>query len=111
MDWVLNDPRQYSTNSILLEGEYRGDTITDALILFASPDTITGVTTLAIAHAKLALPVTALIAVVVATVVMGIVMVFVGGRGSHRRSGFPRDIATAIYGTNRHRYGSSVCAD
>src|SRR4029434_4933499 len=41
------------------------------LILFAaSPGTITGVITLAVAHAKLALPVTALVAVAVAVVVM-----------------------------------------
>ena len=46
------------------------------LILFAaSPGTITGVITLAAAHTKLMFPVTALVAVVVATVVMWLVIV------------------------------------
>src|SRR5215813_9571352 len=45
------------------------------LILFAaSPGTITGVITLAVVHTKLLLPVTALVAVAVATVVMWVVM-------------------------------------
>jgi small neutral amino acid transporter SnatA (MarC family) len=51
------------------------------LILFAaSPGTITGVITIAVAHAKLALPVTALVAVLVAAVVMWVVMVLVADR-------------------------------
>lgn len=57
------------------------------LILFAaSPGTITGVITLAVAHAKLALPVTALVAVAVAVAVMWVVMVLVA-RGRARASG------------------------
>jgi multiple antibiotic resistance protein len=48
------------------------------LILFAaSPGTITGVITVAVVHSKLALPVTTLIAVLVATVVMWVVMILV----------------------------------
>ena len=57
------------------------------LILFAaSPGTITGVITLAVAHAKLALPVTALVAVAVAVAVMWVVMVLVA-RGRARANG------------------------
>src|SRR6476469_4122607 len=57
------------------------------LILFAaSPGTITGVITLAVAHAKLALPVTALVAVAVAVAVMWVVMVLMV-RGGPRASG------------------------
>ena len=49
------------------------------LILFAaSPGTITGVITLAVVHTKLLLPVTALVAVAVATVVMWMLMVLMG---------------------------------
>ena len=55
------------------------------LILFAaSPGTITGVITLAVAHAKLALPVTALVAVAVAVAVMWVVMVLVAQAGLAR---------------------------
>lgn len=58
------------------------------LILFAaSPGTITGVITLAVAHAKLALPVTALVAVMIAVVVMWVVMVLVADGGSRARGG------------------------
>jgi multiple antibiotic resistance protein len=56
------------------------------VILFAaSPGTITGVLTLAVAHSKLALPITALVAVVVATVVLWGVMALVAHRGSPAR--------------------------
>ena len=69
------------------------------LILFAaSPGTITGVITLAVAHSKLALPVTALTAVVVATAVMWIVMVLVAHRGFRPRGGFLQDMATRFMG-------------
>src|SRR6476646_617900 len=46
------------------------------LIMFAaSPGTITGVITLAATHTKLMFPVTALVAVIVATAIMGLVIV------------------------------------
>lgn len=58
------------------------------LILFAaSPGTITGVITLAVAHAKLALPVTALVAVAVAAAVMWVTMVLVARGGPHASGG------------------------
>jgi len=66
-----------------------------AVILFAaSPGTITGVITLA----ELLLPVTALVAVAVATVVMWITMLLVGHEGDHRGDGFLRDTATRFMG-------------
>jgi multiple antibiotic resistance protein len=69
------------------------------LILFAaSPGTITGVITLAVAHAKLLLPVTALVAVAVAAVAMWIVMVLAAREGTHPRGGFLRDTATRFMG-------------
>jgi small neutral amino acid transporter SnatA (MarC family) len=69
------------------------------LILFAaSPGTITGVITLAVAHAKLRLPVTALVAVAVAAVAMWIVMVLAAREGTHARGGFLRDTATRFMG-------------
>ena len=69
------------------------------MILFAaSPGTITGVITLAVAHAKLALPVTALVAVVVAAVVMWLVMVLVAHGGSRASGGLLHDTATRFMG-------------
>jgi multiple antibiotic resistance protein len=69
------------------------------VILFAaSPGTITGVITLAVVHTKLLRPVTALVAVAVATVVMWIMMVLVGREGTHAGNGFLRDTATRFMG-------------
>jgi multiple antibiotic resistance protein len=71
------------------------------VILFAaSPGTITGVITLAVAHTTLALPVTALVAVVVATVVMWIAMVLVARGGSRSRGagGLLNDMVTRFMG-------------
>jgi multiple antibiotic resistance protein len=69
------------------------------VILFAaSPGTITGVITLAVAHAKLALPITALVAVVVAALVTWIVMVLVTRGGSRSRGGFLSQTAGQFMG-------------
>jgi multiple antibiotic resistance protein len=70
------------------------------LILFAaSPGTITGVITLAVVHTKLLLPVTALVAVAVATVAMWIVMLLVSREeGTRAGGGFLRDTATRFMG-------------
>jgi small neutral amino acid transporter SnatA (MarC family) len=69
-------------------------------ILFAaSPGTITGVITLAVVHTKLLLPVTALVAVAVATVAMWIVMLLVSREeGTRAGGGFLRDTATRFMG-------------
>jgi multiple antibiotic resistance protein len=64
----------------------------------ASSGTITGVITLAVAHAKLLLPVTALVAVAVASAVMWIVMVLMARGGSRAPGGFLRDKATQFMG-------------
>ncbi len=69
------------------------------LILFAaSPGTITGVITLAVVHTKLSLPVTALVAVAVATVVMWMVMLLVGREDNHAGGSFLHDTATRFMG-------------
>jgi multiple antibiotic resistance protein len=69
------------------------------VILFAaSPGTITGVITLAVAHAKLALPITALVAVVVAALVTWIVMVLVTRGGLRGSGGFLRQTAGQFMG-------------
>jgi multiple antibiotic resistance protein len=76
------------------------------LILFAaSPGTITGVITLAVAHAKLLLPVTVLVAVAVATLVMWVVMALTTRGGSRERGGDP------IHGIDRTCHGRAVRAD
>jgi len=70
------------------------------LILFAaSPGTMTGVITLAVAHGPLGFPVTALVAIAVAVLIMGIVLLLVARRGSPSNGGgFVRDTATRFMG-------------
>ena len=69
------------------------------LILFAaSPGTITGVITLAVAHAKLQLPVTVLVAVAVGAFGMWVVMVLLSRRGSRARGGLLHDTGTQFMG-------------
>ncbi len=70
------------------------------LILFAaSPGTMTGVITLAVAHSRLGFPVTALVAIVVAVLVMGIVLLLVARRGSPSNGGgFVRETVSRFMG-------------
>ncbi len=70
------------------------------LILFAaSPGTITGVITLAVAHSKLRVPVTALVAVGVATLAMWLALMLVVTTGSRAMGdSFVRDTVTRFMG-------------
>jgi multiple antibiotic resistance protein len=69
------------------------------VILFAaSPGTITGVITLAVAHSKTVLPVTALVAVAFATLLMWLVMAFAAGSGQRKSESFVRDTVTRFMG-------------
>jgi multiple antibiotic resistance protein len=70
------------------------------LILFAaSPGTITGVITLAVAHSGSDIPVTALTAVVVATIITWLVMVLLArGRGKPTGGGFVRSVVQSFMG-------------
>jgi multiple antibiotic resistance protein len=72
--------------------------LTPVILFAASPGTITGVITLAVAHAKLALPVTALVAVAIAALVTWIVMVFLTRGGSGPRSGSLRQTVAQFMG-------------
>jgi multiple antibiotic resistance protein len=80
------------------DGADENPSITPIVLFAASPGTITGVVTLAVAHTKTLLPVTALVAVAVATVVMWIVMVLVARRGTRASGGFWRDTTTRFMG-------------
>jgi len=80
------------------EGADEQRSITPVILFAASPGTITGVITLAVAHARLQLPVTALVAVAVATAVMWIVMMLMARRGTRAPGGFLRDTATRFMG-------------
>jgi multiple antibiotic resistance protein len=80
------------------EGAAETRSLTPLILFAASPGTITGVITLAVAHTKLALPVTALVAVVVAALVMWIVMVLAAYGGSGARGGLLHDTATRFMG-------------
>ena len=72
--------------------------LTPVILFAASPGTITGVITLAVAHSKLALPVAALVAIVVAAVAMWVAMVLVAHGGSRATGGLLHDTATRFMG-------------
>ena len=95
------------------DGAAEKRSLTPVILFAASPGTITGVITLAVAHAKLALPVTALVAVVVAVAVMWVVMAACGTRRVSRKwRGQPSARhGDTVYGIDRHRYGRAVRAD
>ena len=59
----------------------RKRSLTPLILFAASPGTITGVITLAVAHTKLALPVTALVAVAVAVAVTWVAMLVMARGG------------------------------
>ena len=82
------------------DGAAEKRSLTPMILFAASPGTVTGVITLAVVHTKLALPVTALVAVVVATVVVWIVMVLVAQGGSRARGagGLLHDMVTRFMG-------------
>jgi multiple antibiotic resistance protein len=82
----------------LKEGTNEKRSITPLIMFAASPGTITGVITLAVAHAKLLLPITALVAVAVAAVVMWIVMVLMARRETRAPGGLWRETATRFMG-------------
>jgi multiple antibiotic resistance protein len=70
------------------------------LILFAaSPGTITGVITLSVAHTRMTLPLTSLVAIAVATGITWLAMLLVAHFGRKRESGgFLRDTLTRFMG-------------
>lgn len=80
------------------DGRAETRSLTPVILFAASPGTITGVITLAAAHEKLALPVTALVAVAVAAAVLWIVMMLVTHGGSRPAGGLLRDTATRFMG-------------
>jgi multiple antibiotic resistance protein len=82
----------------LANGSKEKRSLSPVIMFAASPGTITGVITLAVAHAKLALPVAALVAVVVAAGVMWIVMVLVAHGGTRASGGLLHDTATRFMG-------------
>jgi multiple antibiotic resistance protein len=76
-----------------------GDRSLAPLILFAaSPGTITGVITLAVTHSRLELPITALVAVTLAALVLWIAMVLMARGGTRARGGLMRETVTRFMG-------------
>jgi multiple antibiotic resistance protein len=98
--WIGFSMMRASTAEAQSKGDGATETrsLTPVILFAASPGTITGVITLAVAHAKLEVPVTALVAVVVAALAMWIVMVLVTHGGSHRKASLVRDTATRFMG-------------
>ena len=77
----------------------QGKSLTPLILFAASPGTITGVITLSAAHTRLGFPVTALLAVAVASVLTWLAMLLVA-RVAHQSGGggFARDAATRFMG-------------
>ncbi len=74
-------------------------TLTPLILFAASPGTITGVITISAAHTRLELPITALVAIVVAVAVTWLVMLIVACIGSKPDSnGFVRDTVSRLMG-------------
>lgn len=73
--------------------------LTPLIVFAASPGTVTGVITLSVAHGQRDLPVTALVAVVVAVLLMWVAMLLVAHMGSRAAgNGFARDTLTQLMG-------------
>ncbi|MCO8123138.1 MarC family protein [Stieleria sp. TO1_6] len=79
--------------------EKSGSSLTPLILFAASPGTITGVITISAAHTRLGFPVTALIAVAVATTCTWLVMLGVSRFGGQSRGdGFLQDTLTRFMG-------------
>jgi multiple antibiotic resistance protein len=72
--------------------------LTPVILFAASPGTITGVITLAVAHAKLALPITALVAVAVAVMWVAMLLVARGGPRASGAGNLLHDMVTRFMG-------------
>ena len=69
------------------------------LILFAaSPGTITGVITLSVAHSQEKVPITALVAVVVALAVTWLLMIVAAGSAGKKKQGLMHDVTSRFMG-------------
>ena len=76
-----------------------GASLTPLILFAASPGTITGVITLSAAHSRLGFPVTALVAVAIASIVTWLVMLLVARMADKESgSGFARDTITRFMG-------------
>ena len=76
-----------------------GASLTPLILFAASPGTITGVITLSAAHSRLGFPVTALVAVAIASIVTWLVMLLVArAAGKEGEGGFARDMIARFMG-------------
>ncbi len=80
-------------------GSNSGASLTPLILFAARPGTVTGVITISAAHTRLQLPVTALLAIAVATVSTWAVMLLVARvAGKQAGGGFVRDTLTRLMG-------------
>ena len=113
--------RQPDTSSPDTPDTNSTQSLTPLILFAASPGTITGVITLSAAHTRLKLPVTTLIAIVVATGCAWLVMLFVARLGSKQDGGgILRDTMTRFMGlivlsmgvqfalTGFHAFGNTI---
>ena len=99
LDRVLHAARQFITSFRCCHRPRRFKTLAHTGdFVSASPGTITGVITLAVVHTKLSLPVTALVAVAVATAIMWVAMVLLGRQEARPGGGLLHDTVTRFMG-------------
>jgi multiple antibiotic resistance protein len=80
------------------DGAAEKRSLTPVILFAASPGTITGVITLAVAHARLALPVTALVAVAVAVMWVAMLLMARGGPRASGAGNLLHDMVTRFMG-------------
>jgi multiple antibiotic resistance protein len=80
-------------------GAGQGSSLTPLILFAASPGTITGVITLAVSHSRSSIPVTAIVAVALASVVTWVVMALLAGRNAgSAKGGLARATAGSFMG-------------
>ncbi len=81
-----------------VKADAAGSSLTPLIMFAASPGTITGVITLAVAHSRIDIPVTALVAIGVAVAVNFLVMIALSFVGGKSQGGFVHDTVTRFMG-------------
>jgi multiple antibiotic resistance protein len=80
------------------ESDAEATSLTPLILFAASPGTITGVITLAVAHSQHEIPVTALVSVVVAIMVTWLIIILAARKSGSQKKGLMHDVTTRFMG-------------